>query len=64
MGTTHRLATPTRRPQIDDSSGAALVAGLKAEMDAEELKPGASEGELLAIAEALQDRIVEVADAR
>jgi hypothetical protein len=46
--------------QVDDSSGAALVARLTAEMDAEDLEPDAKEVELLTIAEALQDRIVEL----
>jgi hypothetical protein len=47
-------------PQVSDSSGAALVARLKAEMDAEELEPDGRDVELLSIAEALQDRIVEL----
>ncbi|WP_457142283.1 hypothetical protein [Mycobacterium sp. URHB0021] len=46
--------------QVTDSSGAALVARLREEMDAEELEPDAKEVELLSIAEALQDRIVEL----
>jgi hypothetical protein len=49
-----------RNPQVDDSSGAALVARLRAEMDAENLDPDGKEVELLTIAEALQDRIVEL----
>jgi hypothetical protein len=47
-------------PQVGESSGAALVARLKAEMDAEELEPDGRDVELLSIAEALQDRIVEL----
>jgi hypothetical protein len=37
-----------------------LVARLKAEMDAEDLDPDGKQVELLTIAEALQDRIVEL----
>jgi hypothetical protein len=48
------------KPQVGDSSGAALVARLRAEMDDEELEPDAKEVELLSIAEALQDRIVDL----
>ena len=47
-------------PQVGESSGSALVARLRGEMDAEDLEPDAKEVELLSIAEALQDRIVEL----
>lgn len=47
-------------PQVTDSSGAALAARLRAEMAAEDLVPDAKEVELLSIAAALQDRIVEL----
>lgn len=46
--------------KTDQQSGAALVARIRAEMAAEDLEPDAKEVELLAIAEALQDRIVEL----
>ncbi|OKH66260.1 hypothetical protein EB74_04705 [Mycobacterium sp. SWH-M5] len=44
----------------EDDSGAALVARIRADMDAEGLVPDGREEELLAVAEALQDRIVEL----
>jgi hypothetical protein len=44
----------------DQLSGAALVARIRAEMAAEDLEPDGKETELLAIAEALQDRICEL----
>jgi hypothetical protein len=49
-----------KSPQVSDSSGAALVARLRGEMSTEGLEPDGKEIELLAIAEALQDRIVEL----
>ena len=50
------------KPQVSEASGSALVARLRAEMDAADLEPDAKEVELLSIAEALQDRIVELED--
>jgi hypothetical protein len=47
-------------PQVSESSGAALVARLKAEMDVEVLEPDRRDVELLSIAEALPDRIAEL----
>lgn len=46
--------------QVREASGAALVARIRADMDAEGLVPDGREEELLAVAEALQDRIVEL----
>lgn len=48
------------KSQVGEGSGAALVARLRAEMDVADLEPDAKEVELLGIAEALQDRIVEL----
>ncbi len=47
-------------PQVDESSGAALAARLLAVMDEDDLDPDGKDVELLTIAEALQDRIVEL----
>ena len=49
-----------RKPQVEESSGAALVGRLRAEMAGDGLEPDGKEVELLAIAEALQDRIVDL----
>jgi hypothetical protein len=46
--------------QINKSSGAALVARIRAEMAADQLEPDGREVELLKLAEELQDRIVEL----
>ena len=46
--------------KVNEPSGAALVARIKAEMAEEGLEPDAREVEFLAIAEGLQDRIVEL----
>jgi hypothetical protein len=46
--------------QVSEVSGADLVARVRAEMAVDGLEPDGKETELLAIAEALQDRIVEL----
>jgi hypothetical protein len=48
------------KQQVNEPSGAALVARIRAEMADEGLEPDAREVEFLAIAEGLQDRIVEL----
>lgn len=52
-----------KNPQVRESSGAALVARVRADMDAEGLVPDGREEELLVLAGDLQDRIVELEDA-
>lgn len=47
-------------PQVAESSGAALVARIRAEMAEEGLEPDARESELLVLAADLQDRVHEL----
>jgi hypothetical protein len=51
------------KPQVNEPSGAALVARIRAEMAEEGLEPDAREVEFLAIAGGLQDRIAELESA-
>lgn len=50
-------------PQVAESSGAALVARIRAEMAEEGLEPDARETELLDLAADLADRVVELESA-